>query len=153
MIDVFLTHLESQSFKVRRKQIVELSKFIEQHCSPSIPVMLMGDLNVVGTMLGVEPQADSEYTFLTKSLHHNGKPLTDVALAAALLDLGTSDVLDPVGGNRIDYVFVSSSAPQLASSLIPRTLKTLPFLDTRVPKGSLSDHKAVISLIDLIENR
>lgn len=153
VVDVFLTHLESQSSSVRRDQIAELTNFIEDHCSPSIPVMLMGDLNVVATVPGEEPKADSEFMFLRNSLNHNGKPLIDVAGTVSQPNAGTSNALEQKGGDRIDYIFVSDEAPPLDCRLVPRSIQTLPFHDDRVPEGSLSDHKAIYSRLDIVRIR
>jgi hypothetical protein len=55
-LDVFVTHLQaSGSSEIRAAQIEELASFVEQYSSPSVPSLLLGDLNVLG--LTPEPQS------------------------------------------------------------------------------------------------
>ena len=48
-IDVYVTHLEARAGHLRPKQYAELAAFIQQTSDPDRPMVLLGDLNTVGS--------------------------------------------------------------------------------------------------------
>lgn len=145
LIDCFLTHLESISSSARAKQIETLGNFMAQHSSPRRPAILMGDLNVKADFPLREKDAAnaSEYQQLLAVFAQKRLSLLDVWPLLQSSRGGTSDALAQNGGDRIDYLFVSKPADRTSARIHPKRVRTLRFLDDKVPEGSLSDHAAV----------
>ena len=77
LVDFFLTHLESLSASIRKKQIEELAKFISIHTGSERPVYLTGDLNVVGPRRGMrsEEECDTVYQHVYDSYQGEGRSI------------------------------------------------------------------------------
>ncbi len=149
-IDCFLTHLESRSSNARSSQIVELSDFIAAHANRENPIIVFGDLNVTSDTVKVAEKYDekSPYQLLRSKLVHNGRELVDVGTKFNHGQSGTSDALAMDGGRRIDYIFISSGKTDTNAYLDAKQVVNLPFLDTKVTEGSLSDHLAVACRVE-----
>lgn len=143
LVDFFLTHLESLSASIRKKQIEELAKFISIHTGSERPAYLTGDLNVVGPRRGMrsEEECDSMVRELSQT---SRRRLVD--LGSQLVE-GTSNPIKPGNANRIDYIFVLLSGGDGNSQKGSVSLSHL--LDSKVAEGSLSDHSAVVASINL----
>jgi endonuclease/exonuclease/phosphatase family metal-dependent hydrolase len=169
-IDCYLTHMESFSQPIRRKQIKEAAEFIASTRTDQIPYLVFGDFNVVGPKsspksspkkLASKRAAESdnqtsfpEYDFLVESLKINNAQITDVGLvekddANRSHFEGTSNATSSDGRDRIDYVFFG--VPQKSHRQFSTDSKVMPFLDANVAEGSLSDHAGVWCRISVEE--
>ncbi len=143
LVDLFLTHLDSLSESVRKKQIEELANFILIHSDLDRPAILMGDLNIVGPKHGIS--SEEEYDAMVLELSQTTRRrLIDLG---SQLTAGTSNPIDPGNADRIDYIFALPSVGD-ATSLKGR-VGLAHLLDAKVEEGSLSDHSAVVSKIRL----
>ena len=135
-IDVFLTHLESRVHARRIEQYAQLADFIREHGSAARPVLLLGDLNTVGSAATVA-DAHSEYGQLLDRLRAVRPNWLDTGCSPNREPQGTSDPSAAPGGQRIDYILLSNGAsgPRLgltrpASSVLPTstsaTFRTMP---------------------------
>lgn len=140
-LDCFLTHLESQSTTIRTRQINELQTFIRQHAQPGRPVLVFGDFNV--------PAKGPGYSPLMASLAGEHFAMEDAFARIESTRSGTSDALAEDGGRRIDYVFVGNPRGAATATLQVSAQRTLPFLDSKVPEGSLSDHLGLECQLEL----
>ncbi|MFK8112192.1 MAG: endonuclease/exonuclease/phosphatase family protein, partial [Rubripirellula sp.] len=131
-LDCFVTHLESHSAKIRAEQTSELIEFIRSKHDPRIPLLIMGDFNIVGPQRSGKTSdpvnANPEYMSLLSALQGIDGGIRDVGVDGS----GTSAPMRQGGGKRIDYI--------LASRADVVSTETLLLLDERVPEGSLSDH-------------
>src|SRR5262249_19740039 len=129
-------------------QYDELSRFISRHSSPSIPMLILGDLNT--------PGGRSEISDPHSSYHHMLDAIGRARPCAPVVDAwtclwgdrlggGTSNPVAADGGNRIDYIFFSNSAGN--TDLHPVTVEVNTLTDPNV--GTLSDHAAVEAIMRL----
>jgi endonuclease/exonuclease/phosphatase family metal-dependent hydrolase len=123
-IDLFITHLQANHADVRETQLDELVAFIKQRSDPALPAILLGDLNIDGSVdARRDPQA--EYHAMMRQLAALG--FRDPGLALG----GTDSWLR----RRIDYILVRSGQLHVAE------MRTEQFNDLTV--RALSDHAAL----------
>lgn len=145
-IDVFATHLQAGHSEIRRCQILELADFIGEHADPANPVLLLGDFNVRGPLLGQqEDEYSDEYRYLMEVLNSlsSGHEIRDIGLHLAS---GTNHDSDPEEHRkkRIDYIFLSESDLTVSED----DVHILDFADPSGEKPTLSDHAAVAAIIN-----
>jgi endonuclease/exonuclease/phosphatase family metal-dependent hydrolase len=141
LVDVFLTHLESQEPAVRDAQSLLLAQFIAAHADPHLPALLLGDFNTSGDPAEIDNPA-SPYQRMLTALQRSrpSSPWVDLWPRFGRGLGGTSDPEAPAGGNRIDYIFVSNPK-DCPPPLRPVAVHVNPMPDRRV--RTLSDHAAV----------
>jgi endonuclease/exonuclease/phosphatase family metal-dependent hydrolase len=141
-IDVFISHLESRDASIRATQYDELSQFISRHSSPSIPLLILGDLNTPGGPVEIRNPRSSYHCMLDAlGRSRPWAPVVDAwtCLRGGRLGGGTNNPLAADGGKRIDYILFSNSAGNADLHLVTVEVNTL--ADPNV--GTLSDHAAV----------
>jgi endonuclease/exonuclease/phosphatase family metal-dependent hydrolase len=123
-LDLFVTHLQANHADVRAAQLGELVAFIRERSDPALPAILLGDLNIDGS---VDAQSDprAEYHAMMRQLAALG--FRDPGLALG----GTDSWLR----RRIDYILVRSDRLHVAE------IQTQQFNDLTV--RALSDHAAL----------
>jgi endonuclease/exonuclease/phosphatase family metal-dependent hydrolase len=123
-LDLFVTHLQANHPDIRRIQLTELAAFIERRSDPTLPAMLLGDLNIDGS---IEARRDpnAEYHAMMRQLAALG--FRDPGLALG----GTDSWLR----RRIDYILIRSGRLQVVE------MRTEQFNDLTV--RALSDHAAL----------
>jgi endonuclease/exonuclease/phosphatase family metal-dependent hydrolase len=123
-LDLFVTHLQANHADIRARQIAELAAFIRERSDPTLPAILLGDLNIDGSA-AARVDSGAEYHGMLR------------ALAA----LGFRDPGQALGGTdswqrrRIDYMLLRSARLAVAH------LRTEQFDDLLV--RALSDHAAL----------
>ena len=158
VIDVFVTHLQAgdEHGAVRRRQIEALARFIgEASAGAADPILVLGDLNVRGTLLDRNDPA-SDYNFLLRMLRAAvaPRPLVDSWLAIHVADPDSGSGTKPrvradgtlrAHEERIDYMFLASA------DAAPRSIRLDFFASDLVvdgePVGHLSDHAALLAEI------
>ena len=113
-IDCYLTHLESYSRSIRRKQIQELSDFIHATRFGDNPILVFGDLNPCGPKSDAKPDVTSgieylEYEFLCGELAGDNLAIGDVAIANQSNACGTRMQWRLMAGN--ESTSFSSASP------------------------------------------
>ncbi len=137
-IDCFVTHLESVDTARRDEQISMLAKFMKQHSLAANPILLLGDLNLLGD--GPElSNPNSQYGSLRRELSTVRETWSDLGLMFEASERSTFDANSPTGGRRLDYILLSD--PILGPSLIPLSSSVRRFADRHVE--FLSDHSAL----------
>jgi endonuclease/exonuclease/phosphatase family metal-dependent hydrolase len=123
-LDLFVTHLQANHPDVRALQLRELAAFVQERSDPSLPAIILGDLNIDGS---VDARSDpgAEYHGMMRQLAALG--FYDPGLALG----GTDSWLR----RRIDYLLVRSGQLQVAK------MRTQQFNDLTV--RALSDHAAL----------
>ncbi len=146
LVDLFVTHLESQDASVRPSQYSECAQFVGEHSSPDRPAILMGDFNTRGNEAEMR-NPESAYHLMTGKFKaaRPESPLVDLWTALGKGPGGTSDQLSDAGGNRIDYIF--AYCPKGQSKMAPVSVSVNRFLDPKVV--ALSDHSAVEATLTL----
>ncbi|HEX5077532.1 MAG TPA: endonuclease/exonuclease/phosphatase family protein [Geminicoccaceae bacterium] len=123
-LDLFVTHLQANDPDIREAQIEELAAFIRARSEPSLPAILMGDLNIDGSA-AARRDPGAEYHRMIRQL-------------AAL---GFRDPGQGLGGTdswrrrRIDYMLLRSG------QLTVPEMRAEQFNDLQV--RALSDHAAL----------
>jgi len=136
VIDVYTTHLQAGDFpEIRRSQLIEMAEFIHAISPPSIPILILGDLNIDGLQ---DPQNGYSAAYLDLvdilSTHH---AVEDVGQE---LGVGTNQT----GTRRIDYILLSSNILEVQDVEVERFAcegLNLSFCGEAHP--TLSDHAAV----------
>lgn len=146
LIDLFVTHMESQDASVRPSQYAECAEFVREHSSPKRPAILMGDFNTRGNHAELDNEK-SAYHLMTGKFKaaRPESQFIDLWTALGKGPGGTSDQLAESGGNRIDYIF--AYCPTQSITLEPTSVSVNRFLDDKVI--ALSDHSAVEATIAL----
>lgn len=131
---------------VRRQQLAELARFVEETRSPDGTVLVVGDLNIDG-FSGPAAERDpasaahGDYGDLAEVLA--AARWDDVALRAGLGAEGT--LVDPASGAdtrlRLDYVLLEQPTPRQAFGVEARSMEVVRWSDA---EGPLSDHKALL---------
>jgi endonuclease/exonuclease/phosphatase family metal-dependent hydrolase len=140
-LDVFITHLERQESAAREVQYGQFAEFIRAHSDPRRPALILGDFNTVGNLREVKAPA-SQYQRMMKTLRRGrpGLPLIDLWPQLSQENIGTGDPDRADGGERIDYIFLSSPADP-KRRLQPLAIRVNRLADPKVT--TLSDHTAV----------
>lgn len=134
-LDLIVTHLESKSDPIRRKQYAMLADFAAQHSSPNRPLVICGDMNTRGDPADRQaPQ--SSYRTMIASLRKAKPGLVDLLPESPN---GTSEPESPSGGRRIDYILLAN--PPHGAGLRPIRIHVDHLDDPKV--RTLSDHAAV----------
>jgi endonuclease/exonuclease/phosphatase family metal-dependent hydrolase len=123
-LDLFVTHLQANHADVREMQLDELVAFIKQRSDPALPAILLGDLNIDGS-LDAQSDPRAEYHAMMRQLAALG--FRDPGLALG----GTDSWLR----RRIDYILVRSGQLHVAE------MQTEQFNNLTV--RALSDHAAL----------
>ncbi|MFO0940691.1 MAG: endonuclease/exonuclease/phosphatase family protein [Pirellulales bacterium] len=146
LVDLFVTHMESQDPSVRPSQYSECAEFIREHSSANRPAILMGDFNTRGNQAEMQNPDSPYHQMIGKFKAARAEcRFVDVWTALGQGPGGTSDQLAENGGNRIDYIF--AYCPTDPATLEPTTVKVHRFLDDKVV--ALSDHSAVEATLAL----
>jgi len=140
-LDVFITHMESQESAAREVQYGKFAEFIRTHGDPGRPALIMGDFNTVGNR-GARRTPTSQYQRMLTTLRRGrpGLPWIDLGPELTRENSGTSDPEAADGGERIDYIFLSSPA-DATRGLQPLSIRVNRLPDPKVT--TLSDHAAV----------
>lgn len=136
VIDVYTTHLQAGDFPdIRRSQLAELAEFIHTISPPTMPILILGDLNIDGLQ-------DAQYGH--SAAYHDLMDLLSTHRAfedvGKELGVGTNQT----GTRRIDYILLSSDVLEVQDvqvELFPCEGLNLSFCGESHP--TLSDHAAV----------
>jgi endonuclease/exonuclease/phosphatase family metal-dependent hydrolase len=146
ILDVFITHIESQDSNIRDAQLPMFADFVRKHSTAEAPVLIMGDFNTDGRPNFID-DATSQYHRMLKALQaaRLGSDVIDVwpSLHTKLGGTNGPDVEN--SGERIDYIFISNPRNK-SSQITPLSMRVNRMLDSRVV--SLSDHCAVEAEIE-----
>jgi endonuclease/exonuclease/phosphatase family metal-dependent hydrolase len=135
-LDVFTTHTNDKDTEVQLSQVEELKAFIQARHDPTLPVIIMGDFNIVGNPEDLENPEAAYYTMMAK-LSEPVPGLEDKGIGTQGTNVGMT--------NRIDYVFVAG----LPTDPVTVDYFVNQFSDISDPDlptdGRLSDHGAVLT--------
>jgi endonuclease/exonuclease/phosphatase family metal-dependent hydrolase len=99
MLDLFVTHLQANHADIRKRQLAELVGFIRERADPTLPAILLGDLNIDGSA-PARSDPGAEY-------HDLIGELAPLGFRDPGLDLGGTDSWQR---RRIDYMLLRSDA-------------------------------------------
>jgi endonuclease/exonuclease/phosphatase family metal-dependent hydrolase len=137
-LDCFVTHLESQDSAIRNQQIAQLTAFVKEHASPTSPILILGDFNIIGDSAELA-DPNSQYRVLRRELDSVRSPWTDAGQSIPPSAWGTASAEIKSGGARIDYIFHANPIRGQRLFLLRAAIQAFP--DPHV--GYLSDHGAI----------
>jgi endonuclease/exonuclease/phosphatase family metal-dependent hydrolase len=147
-IDVFVTHLEAQSAKLRPSQYAEMAEFIKSHNASHRPALIMGDFNTLGDQAQLDnPASDYHRMIGNFKAAQPSSSFSDLWLDHGQGPGGTSAQVIPDGGKRIDYIFTLNPRSPGQLRLETEQVSVNRFLDAKVI--ALSDHNAVEATLQL----